>query len=90
MSCLNLQETDDQLVARYLSGLKMSIYDEIMLYHHKNLEECYQMALKAEEKLKRASMRRIMKTPSIEISKEKSETVRSSTQSTSLEKKEFQ
>lgn len=34
LSYLNMQETDDQLVARYLSGLKTSIYDGISLGHH--------------------------------------------------------
>lgn len=51
-----------------------------------NLEECYQMTLKAEKKLNRASMKRIMITPSIGTSKEKLKTIRPSTRSTSLDK----
>lgn len=45
--CRLLQETYDQLVARYLSGLKQEIYDKIILHHLSTLEECYQMALNA-------------------------------------------
>lgn len=54
LSRLNLNETDDQLVARYLSGLKISIYDELILHRINNLEEAFQMSLRAKEKLTRA------------------------------------
>ena len=38
-------------IARYISGLRMEIQDEISLLSPKTVEEAYQMALKAEEKL---------------------------------------
>ncbi|KAK0586027.1 hypothetical protein LWI29_038243 [Acer saccharum] len=55
---VNSRETDDQLVGRYLSGLKHSIYDELSLHRLNSLEEAFQMALKAEEKLKRMLSKR--------------------------------
>ena len=44
------QDTDEK-VARYLNGLRMDIQDEISLLSPKTVEEGYQLALKAEEKL---------------------------------------
>eukprot|EP00253_Pinus_taeda_P025766 PITA_25766 len=46
------QDTDEK-VARYMNGLRMDIQDEISLLSPKTLEEAYQIALKAEEKLMR-------------------------------------
>eukprot|EP00253_Pinus_taeda_P005681 PITA_05681 len=40
-------------VARYMNGLRMDIQDEISLLSPKTVEEAYQIALKAEEKLMR-------------------------------------
>ncbi|XP_058222520.1 uncharacterized protein LOC131332354 [Rhododendron vialii] len=51
-SRINLMETDDQLVARYTSGLKLNLQGELMMHPIHSLEEAYQMALKAEEKVK--------------------------------------
>ncbi|KAA8529576.1 hypothetical protein F0562_034324 [Nyssa sinensis] len=42
----------DQLVARYMAGLKFNLQSELMLHSIHSLEEAYQMALKAEEKAK--------------------------------------
>ena len=39
--------------ARYVNGLRLEIQDEIGLLSPKTVEEAYQMALKAEEKLLR-------------------------------------
>ena len=44
------QDTDEK-VARYINGLRMDIQDEISLLSPKTVEEAYQIALKAEEKL---------------------------------------
>uniref|UniRef100_A0A2N9HAC1 RNA-directed DNA polymerase n=1 Tax=Fagus sylvatica TaxID=28930 RepID=A0A2N9HAC1_FAGSY len=52
LSRVNLHESDDQLVARYVSGLKYNLNAELMMHSLHSLEEAYQMALKAEEKLK--------------------------------------
>lgn len=40
-------------VARYLNGLKYSLQDELCLTSLGIVEECYQLAIKEEEKLKR-------------------------------------
>ena len=40
-------------VARYVNGIRMDIQDEISLLSPKTIEEAYQMALRAEEKLMR-------------------------------------
>lgn len=50
MSRITLNETDDQLVARYVSGLKFGLRGELILHSLDSLEGAYQMALKAEEK----------------------------------------
>ena len=43
----------DEKVARHANGLRMDIQDEISLLSPKTVEEAYQIALKAEEKLMR-------------------------------------
>jgi hypothetical protein len=46
------REGDDEKVARYLNGLRYDIQDELsMTDHTQTVEDAYQMALKAEEKL---------------------------------------
>lgn len=54
MSRVNLYEPDNQLVARYVSGLKYNL-KEFMMHSFNSLKEAYQMALKVEEKLKWSS-----------------------------------
>eukprot|EP00253_Pinus_taeda_P007419 PITA_07419 len=46
------QDTDE-MVARYVNGLRMDIQDEISTLSPKTVEEAYQMVLKAEENLMR-------------------------------------
>jgi len=46
------QDTDEK-VARYVNGLRMDIQDEISILSPKIVEEAYQIALKAKEKLMR-------------------------------------
>jgi hypothetical protein len=47
------QESDDEKVARYLNGLRYDIQDELSMVTIRMVEDAYQMALKAEEKLSR-------------------------------------
>jgi hypothetical protein len=47
-----IQETEKK-VARYINGLRMEIQDEMSMLSLKTVDEAYQMALKAEEKLLR-------------------------------------
>jgi hypothetical protein len=45
------RESDDEKVARYLNGLRYDIQDDLSMETIKTVEDAYQMALKAEEKL---------------------------------------
>jgi hypothetical protein len=45
------RESDDEKVARYMNGLRYDIQDEMSMMSLQNVEDAYQMALKAEEKL---------------------------------------
>jgi hypothetical protein len=47
------RESDDEKVARYLNGLRYDIQDELSMVTIRIVEDAYQMALKAEEKLNR-------------------------------------
>jgi hypothetical protein len=47
------RESDDEKVARYMNGLRYDIQDEMSMMSLQNVEDAYQMALKAEEKLSR-------------------------------------
>jgi hypothetical protein len=47
------QESDDEKVARYMNGLRYDIQDEMSMVTIRMVEDAYQMALKAEEKLSR-------------------------------------
>ena len=47
------RESDDEKVARYLNGLRYEIQDELSMVTIRTVEVVYQMALKAEEKLRR-------------------------------------
>ena len=51
-------ESDDKKVARYLNGLKYDIQNELRMVTIKTVEDAYQMALKAEEKLSRKQSQR--------------------------------
>jgi hypothetical protein len=54
---LNIREghrkSDDEKVSRYLNGLRHDIQDELSMVTIRTIEDAYQMALKAEEKLSR-------------------------------------
>lgn len=41
------------MVARYLNGLRYNIEDEISLLAPKSVQQCFQMEMRVEEKLKR-------------------------------------
>jgi hypothetical protein len=47
------RESDDEKVARYLNGMRYDIQDELSMETIRTVEDSYQMALKAEEKLSR-------------------------------------
>jgi hypothetical protein len=47
------RENDDEKVARYMNGLRYDIQDEMSMMTIQTVEDAYQMALKAEEKLSR-------------------------------------
>lgn len=47
------RESDDEKVERYLNGLRYDIHDELSMVTIRMVEDSYQMALKAEEKLSR-------------------------------------
>ena len=53
--CLRSKVVEDESIklARYLNGLKWSIQEEMSLVNFKSIRQCYQMALKIEEKSKR-------------------------------------
>jgi uncharacterized protein YjbK len=46
-------ESNDEKVARYMNGLRYEIQDEMSMMTIRTVEDAYQMALKAEEKLSR-------------------------------------
>jgi hypothetical protein len=52
------RESDDEKVARYLNGLRYDIQDELSMVTIRTVEDAYQMALKAEEKLSRKKVQR--------------------------------
>jgi uncharacterized protein YjbK len=45
------RESDDEKVSRYMNGLRYDIQYEMSMIKIRNVEDAYQMALKAEEKL---------------------------------------
>ena len=45
------QESDDEKVVRYMNGLRYNIQDQMSMITLQTIEDSYQMALKAEEKL---------------------------------------
>jgi uncharacterized protein YjbK len=52
------REIDDEKVARYMNGLRYDIQYEMSMMTIRNVEDSYQMALKAEEKLARKQGKR--------------------------------
>ena len=50
-------EDEDEKVARYMSGLRYTIQDEIRLNVPRTLGECFQLAVRTKEKLKRKNER---------------------------------
>jgi hypothetical protein len=47
------RESDDEKVFRYMNSLRYDIQDEMIMVTIQTMEDAYQMALKAEEKLSR-------------------------------------
>jgi hypothetical protein len=52
------REKDDEKVVRYINGLRYEIQDEINMITVRTVEDAYQIALKAEEKLARKQSQR--------------------------------
>jgi hypothetical protein len=52
------RESNDEKVARYINGLRYEIQDEISMATIRTVEDAYQLALKAEEKLSRKQSQR--------------------------------
>jgi hypothetical protein len=52
------RESDDEKVARYMNGLRYDIQDEMSMVTIRTVEDVYQMARKAEEKLSRKQSQR--------------------------------
>jgi hypothetical protein len=52
------RESNDEKVARYMNGLRYEIQDEMSMVTIRTVEDAYQMALKAEEKLSRKQSQR--------------------------------
>jgi hypothetical protein len=52
------RESNDEKVARYMNGLRYEIQDEINMATIRTVEDAYQLALKAEEKLSRKQSQR--------------------------------
>jgi hypothetical protein len=52
------RESDDEKVSRYMNGLRYDIQDEMSMVTIQTVEDAYQMALKAEEKLSRKQSQR--------------------------------
>jgi hypothetical protein len=47
------RESDDEKVSRYMNGMRYDIQDEMSMMIIRSVEDAYQMALKAEEKMSR-------------------------------------
>jgi hypothetical protein len=47
------RENDDEKVSKYMNGLQYDIQDEMSMMTTRNVEDAYQMALKAKENLSR-------------------------------------
>jgi hypothetical protein len=52
------RESDDEKVARYMNGLRYDIQDEMSMVTIQMVEDAYQMALKAEEKMSQKQSQR--------------------------------
>ena len=56
--CVDHQEANEKLAARYVNCLKFSIQDELSMHRVRNVEEAYQLALKGKEKQNRQFVQR--------------------------------
>lgn len=55
--CMGLNEIDEQLITKYVSGLKISIQDEMRIVRLSNLDDAYQHALMAKQHVLRYGQR---------------------------------
>ena len=46
-------EEMEEKIARYMGGLRLNIQDEFSLSTLRSVDECYQLALKSQEKIRR-------------------------------------
>ncbi|KAG6472144.1 hypothetical protein ZIOFF_069601 [Zingiber officinale] len=70
MARIDNQESEDQLVARYVNGLKATIKDEVEMQQLWKLNDAYQLALKVESKLLRRGAKKFADVQSFYPSKE--------------------
>ncbi|XP_059632678.1 uncharacterized protein LOC132275240 [Cornus florida] len=56
----DIQETEEQLVSRYVGGLKIPIHDEVEIYQVWRVNDAYQLALKVEAKLARGGAKKFI------------------------------
>ncbi|KAG6503395.1 hypothetical protein ZIOFF_035708 [Zingiber officinale] len=70
MARIDNQESEDQLVARYVNGLKATIKDEVEMQQLWKLNDAYQLALKVESKLLRHGAKKFADVRSFYPSKE--------------------
>lgn len=67
MAYNDVQETEEQLIARFVGGLGMTIHNEVEMHRLWSLNDAYQLALKVEAKLARSSAKKFMKVWSLRL-----------------------
>ena len=61
---VDIVEDREATMARFLSGLRAEIADEVEMYHYVEIKDMLEKALKVERRLKRRGQNRTFSTPS--------------------------